>query len=618
VLTKPTDIPATPGCYLYRNDAGDVVYVGKAKSLKARLSNYFQRPEVLDQKTRALMEEATHLEWIVVKTEADALLLENDLIKSYQPRYNLRLKDDKSYPYVALDQRSPFPVAYLTRARHVKGVKYFGPYIEVRPVRTMIDELLQTFPLRSCSTSKFELHQRLQRPCLLYDIKKCSGPCIGAIDEEEYKSLVDHWARFFDGDVKPLRGILTEQMTTSAGLRHYEAAAKYRDALGALERAASAQHVVLAETENLDVVAVATHQSRAVTVRFRVRHGRIIGRSVHYVDRSMDEDEAQILEAVVSELFRDSADIPALVVVSAEAARSDWVADTLSQRRGRRVTVFAPARGQRRRVLETAEHDARSLIERDTVRREADHNVRSRALRELADALQLPAPPYRMECFDMSHLQGTNYVGSMVVFEDGLPAKDQYRHFNIKEILGNDDAGAMAEVVRRRLVRWRDDQSGRFRPSNLVIIDGGLPQLGAVLRIAEELGMTSIEFVALAKREELLYRPGREDPVYLERGSEALYLVQRIRDEAHRFAITFHRSKRGRSMVHSLLDGVEGLGPKRRDRLLEVFGSVSVIRSASLEELRALSWLPEEVAQNIYDALRAPGRPVLKRGRDDD
>ena len=618
MLSKPTDIPASPGCYLYRNNAGQVIYVGKAKSLKNRIANYFQRPEVLDQKTRALMEEATSLDWIVVKTEADALLLENDLIKSYQPRYNLRLKDDKSYPYVAIDSRTPFPVAYLTRARHAKGVRYFGPFIEVRPVRTMIDELLQTFPLRSCSSSKFDLHQRLERPCLLYDIKKCSGPCVGAISEKEYGDLVQHWARFFDGDVKPLRSILNERMTSAAEQRHYEAAAKFRDAVAALERAAAAQHVVLAETENLDVIAVATHQSRAVTVRFRVRHGRITGRSVHYVDRSMDEDEAQIVEAVLSDLYPEAADIPPVVVVSDSTGRSSWIGATLRQRRGRKVDVVSPSRGQRRRVLETAEHDARALIERDSLRRQADHNVRSRALRELADALDLDTPPYRMECFDMSHLQGTNYVGSMVVFEDGLPAKDQYRHFNVKEILGNDDAGAMAEVVRRRLIRWREDESGRFRPSNLVIIDGGLPQLNAVLEIARSLEMTSIEFVALAKREELLYRPGRSEPVYLERGSEALYLVQRIRDEAHRFAITFHRSKRGRSMIHSLLDDVEGLGPKRRDRLMEVFGSVSNIRSASLEELRALSWLPDDVAQNIYDSLRAPSRPALRRGRDDD
>ena len=538
MLSKPTDIPASPGCYLYRNDAGQVIYVGKAKSLKNRIANYFQRPEVLDQKTRALMEEATSLDWIVVKTEADALLLENDLIKSYQPRYNLRLKDDKSYPYVAIDSRTPFPVAYLTRARHAKGVRYFGPFIEVRPVRTMIDELLQTFPLRSCSSSKFDLHQRLERPCLLYDIKKCSGPCVGAISEEEYGDLVQHWARFFDGDVKPLRSILNERMTSAAEQRHYEAAAKFRDAVAALERAAAAQHVVLAETENLDVIAVATHQSRAVTVRFRVRHGRITGRSVHYVDRSMDEDEAQIVEAVLSDLYPEAVDIPPVVVVSDSTGRSSWIGATLRQRRVRKVDVVSPSRGQRRRVLETAEHDARALIERDSLRRQADHNVRSRALRELADALDLDTPPYRMECFDMSHLQGTNYVGSMVVFEDGLPAKDQYRHFNVKEILGNDDAGAMAEVVRRRLTRWREDESGRFRPSNLVIIDGGLPQLNAVLEIARSLEMTSIEFVALAKREELLYRPGRSEPVYLERGSEALYLVQRIRDEAHRFAIT--------------------------------------------------------------------------------
>ena len=615
MFPRPAGIPRQSGCYLFRNEQGTVVYVGKARSLAQRLSNYFQR-NGLDAKTQALMAEATSVEWIVTPSELDALILENELIKENQPRYNMRLKDDKSFPFVALDLRTPFPVPYTTRGRHVRGVRYFGPFVDVRALRTTMDELLQVYPLRSCTKHKFDYQARIGRPCLLYDIGKCSGPCVGAITPEGYRELVQSWARYFDGDVRHLRRTLESQMHAASRAQHYEAAATARDGLAALERAAAEQSVVLDDHSNLDVLVVATDGGRAAVVRFRVRHGRIIGRAVQLIDRSMDEGESEILESVLPDLFEDAASVPPVVLVASEESATPLMADYLAERRGRPVEIAVPQRGRRRRVIELARHDAAAVISRDSLRRQSDHNVRARALQELGAALGLAAPPFRLECFDMSHLQGTNYVGSMVVFEDGLAKKSDYRHFNVKEVLGNDDVGAMAEVVRRRLAHW-DEGAGetRFRRADLIIIDGGLPQLHAAEQAARSLGLAGrVEFAALAKREELLYRPGSSVPIVLERGSESLYLVQRVRDEAHRFAITFHRSKRGKSMVASSLQGVAGLGPARRERLLAHFGSLDAVRAASLEELEALGWLPRAVAVRLYDHVRAPSAPRPTKG----
>ena len=620
MFAKPSGIPRQSGCYLFRNQRGVVIYVGKALSLQQRLSSYFQRSDALSPKTQALMAEATSVEWIVTPSELDALILENELIKQNQPRYNMRLKDDKSFPYVAIDSRHAFSVPYVTRARHVKGVRYFGPFVDVRALRTTMDELLQVFPLRSCTKHKFNYQQRIGRPCLLYDIGKCSGPCVGAIDAAGYEELVQSWAQFFDGDVRALRTALDERMRNAAERRHYEAAAQARDGLEALERAASDQSVVLDDHTNLDVLAVATSGGRAGVARFAVRYGRIIGRTVHLVDRSMDEDDREILESLLPDMYAEATSVPPEILVADEASASELVSAYLSDVRGRPVRVSAPQRGKRRRVVTLAVNDARALIERDSLRRQSDHNVRARALSELGAALALDQPPFRIECFDMSHLQGTNYVGSMVVFEDGLSIKSEYRHFNVNEALGNDDVGAMREVVRRRLGYWRDDQgASKFRRPDLIVIDGGLPQLHAAQAAARELGLDEqVELVALAKREELLYRPGSSDAIMLERGSESLYLVQRIRDEAHRFAITFHRSKRAKSMVASMLSGVVGLGPTRRDRLILEFGSIDALRHATLEQLDALSWLPGEVARRLYDHLQGPGAPRLTKEGDGD
>jgi excinuclease ABC subunit C len=620
VFARPSGIPRQSGCYLFRNAQGQVIYVGKALSLASRLGSYFQRPEGLTHKTQALMAEATSVEWILTPTEVDSLVLENELIKDNQPRYNMRLKDDKSFPYVALDTRTDFAAPYITRGKHLKGVRYFGPFVDVRALRTTMDELIQAFPLRSCSKHKYNYHQRIARPCLLFDIGKCSGPCVGAIDPAGYQELVASWARFFDGDVRQLRGLLQRQMHEASEKKHYEAAAKARDGLEALERAASVQNVVLDDHSNLDVLAVASDGGRAAVVRFRVRFGRVIGRSVHLIDRSMDESDAEILEGLLTDLYADAESVPPVVLVADDSSATPLMREYLSGLRARPVEVAAPKRGKRRRALELAEHDAHSVIDRDSLRRQSDHNVRARALQELGAALALVQPPFRIECFDMSHLQGTNYVGSMVVFEDGLAKKSDYRHFNVKEVLGNDDVGAMEEVVRRRLGYWADEQKvTKFRRADLIIIDGGLPQLHAAQKAAATLGLTDqVEFAALAKREELLYRPGSSAPIALERGSESLYLVQRVRDEAHRFAISFHRSKRGKSMVASSLSGVDGLGPARRERLFAAFGSLDALRHATLDELEALAWLPVGVARRLYDHLQAPAQPKPAKGSDDE
>ena len=620
MFTRPSGIPRQSGCYLFRNAQGQVIYVGKALSLASRLGSYFQRPEGLTHKTQALMAEATSVEWIITPTELDALVLENELIKDNQPRYNMRLKDDKSFPYVALDTRTDFAAPYITRGKHVKGVRYFGPFVDVRALRTTMDELLQAFPLRSCTKHKYNYHQRIGRPCLLFDIGKCSGPCVGAIDPPGYQELVASWARFFDGDVRQLRGLLQRQMHEASEKKHYEAAARARDGLEALERAASVQNVVLDDHSNLDVLAVASDGGRAAVVRFRVRFGRVIGRTVHLIDRSMDEGDAEILEGLLTDLYGDADSVPPVVLVTDESSATPLMREYLAELRARPVEVAAPQRGKRRRAVELAGNDAMSVINRDSLRRQSDHNVRARALQELGAALALDQPPYRIECFDMSHLQGTNYVGSMVVFEDGLAKKSDYRHFNVREVLGNDDVGAMEEVVRRRLAYWADEQGAtKFRRADLIVIDGGLPQLHAAQKAAATLGLDGqVEFVALAKREELLYRPGSNTPIALERGSESLYLVQRVRDEAHRFAISFHRSKRGKSMVASSLSGIEGLGPARRERLLAAFGSLDALRHATLDELEALAWLPGDVARTLYDHLQAPAQPKPTKGNDDE
>jgi excinuclease ABC subunit C len=602
----PSTIPETPGVYVFRDGAGRTLYVGKARSLRARLANYLGDPALLPERTAQLVAAAETVDWTVTGSEVDALLLENSLIKTEQPRYNIRLKDDKSYPYLAIDLREEWPRPMVVRGQRRRGVRYFGPFGVAKSLRSAIDLLLPTFPIRTCSDAKFVRHRRLGRPCLLADIGRCSAPCVGWVDRGDYDEHVQGFLRFFSGDVAELTRDLSARMQEAAGLQDYEAAARLRDALGHVERASATQQIVLGDADDLDAVGASADELQACVVRLEVRRGRVVGQQTLSADLVEDLDPADRTERFLGGLYDEEHPPPREVVVDALSADADRLGAWLGTLRHESVRVWAPERGRRRSVVELAAANAAEELRRRSLRRAADHNARSKALVELQGALGLATPPYRIECFDMSHLQGTSYVGSMVVVEDALPLRRAYRHFTVKTVRGNDDVGAMREVLDRRLSHWRhDERKDRFGANpDLLVVDGGLGQLQAAEAAVEAAGLTGqLELASLAKRLEEVYRPGSSRPVMLPRASEALYLLQRIRDEAHRFAISFHRSTRGRAMTASLLDGIEGLGPTRRARLLEQFGSAAGVRSASLDELRALSWLPDDVATRVHARL---------------
>ena len=565
------------------------------------------------------MEMATEVEWITTGGEVAALILENDLIKKYQPRFNIRLKDDKSYPHLALDMRQEFPVPFMTRSSKQKGVRYFGPFGHVKSARVMLDEVLKVAPLRSCSAAKYQAHARRGRACLLFDIGKCSGPCVGAIDKPDYDALVTTFVKFFNGQTRELQQRLEKEMNDASRSQDYESAARARDSLNALEKASQEQLVVLDERTNLDAITVARADARAVVSCFFVRHGRIVGRTNELFDIGYETTDSAVIETFIVRHYEEKS-VPSLIITNAELEDVALLDEYLTSLTGSDVRVSAPRGDRQRALLSMGLDDGMTVLKRDSLRRQSDHNVRSRALIEIGTSLGLETPPYRIECFDMSHLQGSNYVGSMVVVVDGLPQRSGYRHFNVKTVLGNDDAGAMREVLTRRLTYLvPGHEDSRFPRPDLIVVDGGLPQLSAALDAVKSLGLDrEVELVALAKREELLFRPGSSSPIRLDRGSEALYLLQRLRDEAHRFAITFHRSKRGASMISSTLNSVPGLGPARQKKLLDQYGSLKEIRSLPFESLLALSWLPPTVARALYDHLHEMGSPRLEKGSDPD
>lgn len=604
-MNKPSSIPHLSGCYLFYQDAR-VIYVGKAKDLSSRLSSYFSSPNLLTPKTQALMRDATSLDWIITPTEIEALLMENDLIKAHQPRYNIRLKDDKSYPYVKIPSGTPFPVPVITRRRSGPG-RYFGPFPDAKALRATLDELTSAFPLRSCTPHKFAHHQRIQRPCLLYDIKKCSGPCAGLIDEASYQELINDWTQFFSGDSSSLESVVKSQMDAAAAALNFELAANRRDALGALRRAASAQAVVHSTTLNADALVVEISGPRAAVEQLRVRRGRVVGRNARIIDNAQDETPESLVGYCLPYFYPDPAQIPPEVLLRAPFDAT-LLQEYLSSLRARPVRASFPVRGHRRDVIDMAQVDANSQLEKDALRRTSDFAVRSTALAELAAALSMNSSLYRIECYDMSHLQGTNYVGSMVVFEDGLAKKDQYRKFRVKTVPGNNDVAAMAEVLSRRLAYWDSDPSGKFPRADLIIVDGGLPQLHATEKVIASANLNHpVPLAALAKREELLYVPGSSTPVALSHSSEALYLIQRLRDEAHRFAITFHRATRAKSMTLSILDDVPGLGPKRKAALLAHYPTSKALLGATPDDLVRSAKLPRNVANAIVERLALPG-----------
>jgi excinuclease ABC subunit C len=621
VQRPPTgSIPDRPGSYQFKDRDGRVIYVGKAKSLRSRLSNYFQA--YLPPRTAQMVASAETVEWIEVDNEVDALMLEYNLIKAHRPRFNIRLRDDKSYPFLAVTLSEEWPLAMVRRGAKEKGTRYFGPYAHAYAIRETLDLLLRTFPIRTCSENKFNRHAKQGRPCLLFDIEKCAGPCVGAIGQADYDDLVQELIDFLDGDTQTVVHRLRDEMQAASDVLEFERAARLRDRLASVRKAIERQQMVTERPEDLDVVGLAEDELEAAIQVFYVRRGRVVGRKGFIVDKVEDVDRPQLMSRVVQELYVDPPlGVPKEVLVPDEPEDADVLETWLSGRRGSRVEIRVPQRGDKRSLQETVTRNASEEFLRHRLKRAADHNARAKALNALQDALDLPEAPLRIECFDMSHIQGSDYVGSMVVMEDGLAKPNQYRRFKVRTVDGNDDFAAMEECVHRRFAAYvaeRDrpvgDRPGKFSyPPQLLLIDGGKGQLGRAVKALEDLGLDGeIPVASLAKQFEEVYLPDRDEPVRIPRTSEALYLLQRIRDEAHRFAITYHRSLRAKRMTTSVLDDIPGLGPTRKKRLVQRFGSVKAVRLATLEDLLAVSWLPEAVGRAVYTKLHAQPdrRPV--------
>src|SRR6478609_8477755 len=527
-------IPDAPGSYQFKDANGRVIYVGKAKSLRQRLSNYFQNPRNLHARTAQMVATAESVEWIQVRNDVEALLLENSLIKRHQPRFNVRLKDDKSYPFLAVTLDDEWPRATVMRGTKRKGTRYFGPYGHAWAIRDTLDLLLRTFPVRTCADNKLGRHERLGRPCLLFHIEKCSGPCVGEVSKADYDLLVGELIDFLDGETDTIVKRLEAEMQAASDELEFERAARLRDRLSSVRKAIAKQQMV--------------------------------------VDKAEDLTEGELVDRILEGLYGDPPPlgVPKQVLVPVESAEPELYEEWLTSERGSKVVVRVPQRGDKRELMEMVTRNAAEEFTRHRLKRAADHNTRAKALNDLQEHLGLPTAPLRIECYDMSHIQGSDYVGSMVVMEDALPKKSDYRRFKIKEVPGNDDFAAMREVLTRRLTAYlidRDkpvnERTGRFSyPPQLLLVDGGKGQLSVAVDVLEELGLDQeIPVASLAKRFEEVFVPGQPDPIRISRQSEALYLLQRIRDEAHRFAITYHRELRGNRMTTSWLDGIAGLGP---------------------------------------------------------
>jgi len=626
----PGAVPEQPGCYLFSDGSGRVLYVGKARSLRARLASYFGAWEGIAERTRAMLESARHVEWMVVDTEAAALHLEWTLIQRHRPRYNIQFRDDKSYPELVLTTSEAVPRARVQRGPVSAGDRRFGPYVSASDIRQTLDLLLRVFPVRTCSDGVYERARRSDRACLLHHIGRCAAPCTGAVSHEEHRELVDRLATFLEGRTEQVLVDLAQRMQTAAEEQRYETAARLRDQLEAARRATARQQVVWPEDEDLDALAVHEDDLEAAVHVFMVRGGRLVGQKGWMVEKEPGMSRAQLVTSCLVRLYDDRAgEVPPRVLVPDRPDESESVEVLLAERRGGRVRVEVPQRGPRRAFLGTVEENARQAFQRARLKRAADLATRSAALDELRSQLDLPEAPLRIECFDISHLGGTEVVGSMVVFEDGLPRPAAYRRFKLR-VDANDDPAAMREVVRRRFERLitegagpLDAEEGRRRsfayPPQLVIIDGGPTQLGAALEGVADLPVDEVSFVALAKRFEELWLPGRDQPVVLPRGSEALYLVQRIRDEAHRFAITYQRARRTRSVRGSALEEVPGVGPTKRRALLKAFGSVAGVRRADDADLLAVPGISSTLVAALRTHLgddRSPSDPSATPSED--
>lgn len=603
---KPADIPARPGAYLFRDRHGKVIYVGKAKSLRARVSSYFGVG--LHPRTQAMVDAARSVDWILTESEVAALMLEYSLIKEHRPRFNVKLVDDKSYPYLALTRSHEWPRAVVMRGKKRKGNEYFGPYAHTYAIRKTLDQLLRTFPVRTCSNAMFERQKAQGRPCLLFHIEKCSGPCIGEVTPEAYQEMVDGLAGFLSGDTDEILSDLHSRMWEASERQAFEAAARYRDRIDDVRRALLRQEVVTEKPEDFDLIAFHGDALESAFQVLNVRRGRVVGMKATVVDRVEELTDPELMGRVVRQLYGEEIP-PREVLVSIAVDEEDLISAWLSEIRGSKVSLRVPQRGSKRRLMETAAANAAEEFARHRLRRQRDHNARAKAMRSLQEELGLPEAPLRVEAYDISTLQGTNTVASMVVLEDGIPKRNDYRRFKIRNVSGQDDFASIEETIRRRFkayLREREKavaEQGKFSyPPSLILIDGGAGQLGRAVKVLDELGV-DIPVIGLAKKMEEIYLPGRPEPLQLPRDADALYLLQQIRDEAHRFAVTYHRQLRSKSMVDSVLDGIGGIGPKRKQKLLKHFGSLKKMRQADPAELAEV--VPKSVADDLYAALHS-------------
>jgi excinuclease ABC subunit C len=617
-LAPPSEgsIPDAPGSYQFFDADGRIIYVGKAKSLRSRLANYFAAPHTLPDRTRQMVESAAKVEWIVAQNEVEAFFLECTLIKRHQPRFNVRLKDDKSYPFLAVTLDEEWPRAMVLRGKKRKGVRYFGPYAHAYAIRETLDLLLRTFPIRTCTNPKFDRHHKLGRPCLYAHIEKCAAPCVGDIDREAYDHLVSELIEFLDGESDDIVRRIERRMAEAADTLEFERAARLRDQLASVRKAIERQQMVGAREEDYDLLGIADDELEASVQLFYVRKGRVVGRKGVIVDKVEELDRPGLVARLVELLYADApaGDIPREILVPDCPEDAELYEELLAQQRGSKVRIRVPQRGGKRTLLHTATLNAHESFARHKLRRASDHNARARALLALQEALELPDAPLRIECFDISNLQGTEIVASMVVMEDGIAKRSDYRRFKIKSLDGQDDFASMEEVLTRRFrnyLRERDEGAHagqRFSyPPNLLLIDGGKGQLNVAVRVLEELGLEDICVASLAKRFEEVYVPGRSEPIRIPRDSEALYLLQQVRDEAHRFAITHHRTRRDRAMTVSVLDDLPGVGPARKRALLAHFGSPEAVVAATREELQAVPGLPPKVARELHGHLHRAG-----------
>ncbi|WP_129839101.1 excinuclease ABC subunit UvrC [Streptomyces sp. RFCAC02] len=637
----PGEIPDSPGVYRFRDEHRRVIYVGKAKSLRQRLSSYFQDIGHLHPRTATMVTTAASVEWTVVGTEVEALQLEYSWIKEYDPRFNVKYRDDKSYPSLAVTMNEEFPRAQVMRGPKRKGVRYFGPYGHAWAIRETVDLLLRVFPIRTCSAGVFKRAAAMGRPCLLGYIGKCSAPCTGRVTADEHRELAEEFCDFMAGRTGTYLRRLEERMREAAEEMEYERAGRLRDDIEALRRAMEKNAVVLADATDADLIALAEDELEAAVQIFHVRGGRVRGQRGWVTDKVEHVSTPELVESALQQLYGEERGegVPKEVLVPALPEPADPVAQWLGERRGSRVSLRVPQRGDKRDLMATVERNAQQALVLHKTKRASDLTTRSRALEEIAEALGLDSAPLRVECFDISHLQGDDVVASMVVFEDGLARRSEYRRFQIKGFAGQDDVRSMHEVVSRRFRRYlreRErtgewaveeavdgagapgdalrDEEGRPRrfayPPQLVVVDGGQPQVAAARRAMDELGIDDVAVCGLAKRLEEVWLPGEDDPVILPRTSEGLYMLQRIRDEAHRFAIRYQRGKRSQSIRRSPLDAVPGLGETRKKALLTHFGSVRRLRAATPEEIAEVPGIGPKTAEAVAAALAGAAPPA--------